>query len=163
MCGETFWCETCHYGEGDGNYLCEGCAELCCKNEAVQEQGNIHADTSLLYNLTTGCGVYTDVGKFARVKNLQSTTVKKILNLIVKNPTILQELLPDIREIFVKKGRKRNVRSSVSSSTSTSSSSSSSSSSPSSSSSSSSSSSPSNNRPKKKMKVIDLSRGQSEI
>ncbi|KAL7538943.1 hypothetical protein ACHAXR_009588 [Thalassiosira sp. AJA248-18] len=30
MCGESFSCQQCHFGEGDGNILCDGCANAGC-------------------------------------------------------------------------------------------------------------------------------------
>lgn len=44
MCGESFGCETCGYGMGDGNILCEECANIngCdkCENECCVRCGD---------------------------------------------------------------------------------------------------------------------------
>eukprot|EP00040_Diaphanoeca_grandis_P016819 m.87211 g.87211 ORF g.87211 m.87211 type:complete len:170 (+) comp26046_c0_seq1:59-568(+) len=96
--GETFSCETCC---DDGHVLCEGCAGTHCASESDKEQGSIHADTALLSTLS-GFGVYTDTGKFAHEKSLQSDTVREILSLIIENDSRLQELLPAFREVFSK-------------------------------------------------------------
>ena len=146
LCGESFSCETCGCGDGDGTMLCDTCAEIHCASDADREQANIDTDTELLTNLSSWGGVYTDNGKHARQKSLQSTTVQEILKLIVKNPERLQELLPRIREVFSKKGVKRTASSTASTSTS------------SSSSSSTSSSASSSSQPKKKAKISDTSK-----
>jgi hypothetical protein len=36
MDGESFWCEGCGFGEGDGNILCDGCAPKVVVANAVK-------------------------------------------------------------------------------------------------------------------------------
>ncbi|KAJ1461057.1 hypothetical protein M885DRAFT_612227 [Pelagophyceae sp. CCMP2097] len=85
LCGETFECQTCGYGGGDGNTLCDSCADGHCAAPAVQEEARMQADISLLEHVLQS-GVYKDTGKHDREFQIQSASMRAILTRLTKDP-----------------------------------------------------------------------------
>ena len=97
LCGETFECETCGAGGGDGTVFCESCADGHCDDESTKEQSKVYSDVGLLRQLVS-YGVYTGTSKHDREKSVQSKTIGTILNRLIADPAAVVRLMEGVTE-----------------------------------------------------------------
>ena len=85
LCGETFPCPKCGYGGGDGNTLCEGCADMHCASPEDQEKGAVLSDLALIKHIVEW-GFYKGTSKHDRDFTLQSASIRACLKKLVSDP-----------------------------------------------------------------------------
>ena len=106
MCGETFACEKCGFGDGDGNTLCNGCADVHCDDINIKDDAMVHKDAALIKQMLEG-GVYSGTSKHDREKTIQSSTMRAILERLIENPDGVKDLLDMADDEATKKPAKR--------------------------------------------------------
>mmetsp|Transcript_21819 Transcript_21819/g.36443 ORF Transcript_21819/g.36443 Transcript_21819/m.36443 type:complete len:135 (+) Transcript_21819:122-526(+) len=95
MCGESFDCEECGFGDGDGNNLCQICAECHCADAETKETAMKRKDIDLIDTMLRS-GVYEDQGKHSRERTIQSKTFRDILERLTRDPSLVVALIEKI-------------------------------------------------------------------
>mmetsp|Transcript_19142 Transcript_19142/g.49424 ORF Transcript_19142/g.49424 Transcript_19142/m.49424 type:complete len:122 (+) Transcript_19142:34-399(+) len=93
--GESFSCEDCGFGEGDGTILCEDCAECHCDQPADKDATMMKNDLGLISHMLD-LGVYTGNSKHDREKTIQSETLRGMLKCLVADPTGFKERFDEL-------------------------------------------------------------------
>ena len=106
--GESFECEGCGRGGGDGTILCQLCAEACCADAETKNNLKTGNDLKLLEQCLRK-GIWTSpnskYGDF-EAKTIQSDRIKRILEKVIADPTGVAALLDESEKRPGKKPKK---------------------------------------------------------
>ena len=104
LCGESFECEECGRGGGDGTIFCSDCAAACCAPAEEKDSHLIGKDVALLRQCLWG--VLTEQSKHAREKSIQSDMITRIIKKVIADPTGVAALLDESEKRPSKKLKK---------------------------------------------------------